>query len=312
MGCCYVVISIFLCFSLALCYLTFVVSIDVGGNLHKNGKITTLSRSLPLPFTQKNKFPDDMSNTISHYAMWHTELGKAYGLRAEMSIWGSQNEEYSQESGAAIQMYCQDDGGKYSLIEAGFHVSPSLYHNRDVRFFTYSTKDTKSPGCYNLQCTGFVPASGAALLPGQAIAPQSSYGETDRYIRLSLNKDPNSKDWVLYRHDLDAPSFLGHFPGQLCPGTLQIQALTGFVNYLRNTQGPPMGSGHFPDDEDEKKSAYFKHVKIYDSKGHAWDPITTHMVPLVDKEDCYNETDFTVKINRGYIFYYGGPSGCIG
>jgi hypothetical protein len=100
--------------------------------------------------------------------MWHTELGKVYGLRAEMSIWGSPNQEYSQESGAAIQIYCSD-GGKYSLIEAGYHVqtyqlfllnssafpdddiyiffnlwftlqvSPSLYRNRDVRFFTYST-----------------------------------------------------------------------------------------------------------------------------------------------------------------------------
>jgi hypothetical protein len=53
--------------------------------------------------------------------MWHTELGKVYGLRAEMSIWGSPNQEYSQESGAAIQIYCSD-GGKYSLIEAGYHV----------------------------------------------------------------------------------------------------------------------------------------------------------------------------------------------
>ncbi|XP_051184100.1 protein neprosin [Lolium perenne] len=252
-----------------------------------------------------------MGTTISHYAMWHTELGKVYGLRAEMSIWGSPNQEYSQESGAAIQIYCSD-GGKYSLIEAGYHVSPSLYRNRDVRFFTYSTKDTKSAGCYNLECAGFVPATGAALRPGQAVAPQSTYGEADRYIRLSLNKDPNTGDWVLYRHDLEAPSFLGHFPSQLCPGTLRIQALTGFVNYLRNTHGPPMGSGHFPDDEDDKKCAYFKHIKIYDAKGHAWDPITTRMISLVDRADCYNETDFTVEINKGYIFYYGGPSGCNG
>lgn len=116
----------------------------------------------------------------------------------------------------------------------------------------------------------------------------------------------------MYRHDLDSPSFLGHFPGQLCPKKSRIQALTGFVNYLKNTHGPPMGSGHFPDDEDDKRSAYFKHIKIYDANGHARDPITTRMIKLVDKPNCYNETDFTVKINRGYIFYYGGPNGCIG
>jgi hypothetical protein len=53
--------------------------------------------------------------------MWHTNPGKFYGLRAEISIWGSPNQTYSQESGASIQIYCQD-GGHYKLIEVGFHV----------------------------------------------------------------------------------------------------------------------------------------------------------------------------------------------
>uniref|UniRef100_A0A8R7TCH9 Neprosin PEP catalytic domain-containing protein n=2 Tax=Triticum urartu TaxID=4572 RepID=A0A8R7TCH9_TRIUA len=306
----HVIIPIFLFFSFAPYYITLAESIDLGGTLQTNEKDGTLSRSNPFQLKGRMK-TDGKGNTKSHYAMWHTEPGKFYGLRAEMSIWGSPNQENSQESGSAIQIYCQE-GEHYSLIEAGFHVSPSLYHNRDVRFFTYTTRDTKSAGCYNLQCPGFVPARGAALVPGQAISPPSIYGQADHYARLSLNKDPNSGDWVVYRHDLDRPSFLGHFPGQLCPGESRIQALTGFVNYLNNTHGPPMGSGQFPDDEDDKRSAYFKHIKIYDANGHARDPITTHMIKLVDRPDCYKETDFTVKINRGYIFYYGGPNGCIG
>ncbi|CAM0943445.1 unnamed protein product [Alopecurus aequalis] len=282
MGRDYVAISIVMCFLFAPCYHSLIEPIDDGGNLLSNEK----------------------------YAMWHTGKGKYHGLRAEMSIWGSPNQQYSQDSGAALQMYCQD-GGHYSLIEAGFHVSPSLYHNRDVRFFTYSTKDTKLVGCYNLNCAGFVPAKGAALVPGQAVAPPSIYGEVDRYVRLSLNEDPNSGDWVLYRHDLDKPSFLGHFPREFCPTTSRIQALTGFVNYLNTTSGPPMGSGHFPE-EDVKRSGYFKHVKMYDSKGLAWDPHTTRMLDLVDKADCYKETGLVLDFKKGYTFYYGGPSGCVG
>ena len=54
--------------------------------------------------------------------------------------------------------------------------------------FNIAQKDSRSAGCYNLQCPGFVPTSGAALVPGQAVAPPSSYGEYDRYVRLSLNK----------------------------------------------------------------------------------------------------------------------------
>ncbi|EMS60612.1 hypothetical protein TRIUR3_20690 [Triticum urartu] len=172
-------------------------------------------------------------------------------------------------------------------------------------------KDSRSKGCYNLQCGGFVPASGAKLVPGQAIAPPSIYGIQDHYIRLSLNKDPNSGDWVVYRHDLETPSFLGHFPKELCPETPHIQALTGFVNYLKNAHGPPMGSGHFPD-YNEKKSAYFNHIKKYNSKGQAFDPRYTGMVKLVDRKDCYDANDLFLEFKKGYTFNYGGPGGCIG
>ena len=37
-------------------------------------------------------------------------------------------------------------------------------------------------------CGGFVPAKGAALVPGQAVAPTSVYGEVDHYARISLNE----------------------------------------------------------------------------------------------------------------------------
>jgi hypothetical protein len=55
-----------------------------------------------------------------------------------------------------------------------------------------SQKDTKSAGCYNSDCAGFVPAKGAALVPGQAVAPPSIYGEADHYARISLNEVPPS------------------------------------------------------------------------------------------------------------------------
>uniref|UniRef100_A0ACD5XX81 Uncharacterized protein n=1 Tax=Avena sativa TaxID=4498 RepID=A0ACD5XX81_AVESA len=304
----YVGISILLWFSFTSCYLALARSISLGENTQMSDK----NSSFFIPVRRFTKTQDEGSNIISHYAMWHTVPGEYYGLRAEISIWGSPNQKDSQESGASLQIYCKD-GGNYNLIEVGFHVSPSLYHNRDVRFFTYWTKDSRSAGCYNLQCPGFVPTRGAALVPGQAVTPPSSYGEQDRYVRLSLNKDPNSGDWVVYRHDLETPSFLGYFPIELCPKMPVKLALTGFVNYLNNTEGPPMGSGHFPDMESSnKKIAYFKHIKKYNSGGHAYDPILVKMLYYVDRPDCYIESDFVPAWNEGYIFHYGGPSGCIG
>ncbi|KAM0870732.1 hypothetical protein ACQ4PT_039837 [Festuca glaucescens] len=304
----YVGISIFVWFSFASCYRSLVESIDAGGNTQMDEKNTTLVR--PVPWFVKTQ--DEGSNIISHYAMWHTVPGKYFGLRAEISIWGSPNQIDTQESGASLQIYCQD-GGRYNMIEVGFHISPSLYHNRDVHFFTYWTKDSRSAGCYNLQCPGYVPTTGAALVPGQVVTPPSSYGVQDRYVRLSLNKDPNSGDWVVYRHDLETPLFLGYFPIGLCPKMPVIEALTGFVNYFKSTPGPPMGSGHFPNREDSgKKIAYFKHIKKYNSGGHTYDLILFEMKYLVGRPDCYKVSYLAPGLTRGFLFNYGGPSGCIG
>ncbi|XBJ13460.1 hypothetical protein VPH35_005627 [Triticum aestivum] len=286
-----VVISVLLCFLCITFHLTFVESIDVDVNLQTNEKNTTLLRPKPFHFPWRANIMDEGSGIISHYAMWHTELGQFYGLRSDMSIWASPNQETSQESGASLQIYCQD-GENYNLIQVGIH-------------------DLKSKGCYNLQCPGFVSASRANLVPGQAIAPPSIYGEQDHYVRLSLNKDPNFGDWVVYRHDLQKPSFLGHFPNKLCPGTRRIQALTGFVNYFKNAHGPPMGSGHFPD-YDDKKSAYFKHIQNYNPNGHSSNLFGIPMVKFIDRLDCYRANNLFLEYKRGYMFNYGGPSGCVG
>ena len=125
-------------------------------------------------------------------------------------------------------------------------------------------------------------------------------------------QDPNSGDWVVYRHDLENPSFLGYFPVELCPKMPLIKALTGFVNYFNNTEGPPMGSGHFPNKKDDnKKVAYFKHIKKYNSDGHAFDPLAYSWNYLVDRPDCFKLRDLLPFFNEGYLFHYGGPSGCI-
>jgi hypothetical protein len=52
------------------------------------------------------------------------------------------------------------------------------------------TDGATSTGCYDLRCAGYVPASGASLLPGQAVAPPSEYGKEGRQVTLSLNKVP--------------------------------------------------------------------------------------------------------------------------
>ncbi|KAM3364534.1 hypothetical protein ACQJBY_014716 [Aegilops geniculata] len=203
---------------------------------------------------------------------------------------------------------------KYKSNNDYNHVLPELYNNNHVHFYIRWTKDDyKSTGCYNLECHGFVPASGAALVLGQAVAPPSTYGRDDRYITISLHTDPNTRDWVLYRDDLHKPAFLGHFPKELCPrlyGIAPAVALLGFVNYQdRDKGGPAMGSGHFPE-EGQRKAAYFKNIKLFDSKANVYDP--SGLVRLVTRPACYKVSEVLHPKKDGYMFYYGGPAGCIG
>jgi hypothetical protein len=53
--------------------------------------------------------------------MWHTDFGEFYGLQADISIWGSPNQGPSQQSGAALQINCLEEG-RYETFVAGFQV----------------------------------------------------------------------------------------------------------------------------------------------------------------------------------------------
>jgi hypothetical protein len=60
--------------------------------------------------------------------MWRTEAGKFYGLRSEMSIWGSPHQQEHQESGASILVVCEQDG-RIASVQAGFHVKTNNIEN---------------------------------------------------------------------------------------------------------------------------------------------------------------------------------------
>uniref|UniRef100_A0ACD5XVB8 Uncharacterized protein n=1 Tax=Avena sativa TaxID=4498 RepID=A0ACD5XVB8_AVESA len=224
---------------------------------------------------------------------------------------------YAHDNLPILQKFARRDerpSGEFNENITG-QVFPDLYNNSDVRFFTFWTRDGYgSTGCYNLRCSGFVPADGASLMPGQAVGPPSTYGGEDHYITIGLHRDPNTGNWLLYREDLGKPSFLGHFPKKLCPelndGARQASFI-GFVSYPKNGTTPAMSSGHFPE-EGEGKAAYFKNMTLFDSNANPHDPTPSIMVPWISRRDCYRISDIPLGTNDGYIFYYGGPEGCSG
>ncbi|KAF7057194.1 hypothetical protein CFC21_064512 [Triticum aestivum] len=313
----YKVVAMLICF---LCASNDLSTVDAFGRMQTNETFLASPRSAPFVLPRRNKSQykskNDYHHFIFHYwiAGWRTTLS-SHGARVKIGIWGSQGQCQSQESGASMYLYNSDqDDSSINLIQDGFHVLPDLYKNNDVHFFIRWMKDYyKSTGCYNLECPGFVPASGAALVPGQAVAPPSTYDRDDRYITISLHADPNTGDWVLYRDDLHKPSFLGHFPKELCPKLYGIAPGVGWIGFVyyqdRDQGGPAMGSGHFPE-EGQRKAAYFKNIKLFDSKANVYDP--SALARLVSAPRCYKVSEVLHARKDGYMFYYGGPASCMG
>ncbi|XVF59049.1 hypothetical protein PTKIN_Ptkin07bG0243200 [Pterospermum kingtungense] len=82
------------------------------------------------------------------------------------------------------------------------------------------------------------------------------------------------------------------------------------VHSPSNEPFPAMGSGHFPDDGIDGKSAYFKKMQMWDSVNLVY-PEDKSLVMGTDKPECYHY----LKLYEGVapflpLFFYGGPSQC--
>lgn len=78
----------------------------------------------------------------------------------------------------------------------------------------------------------------------------------------------------------------------------------GSVIYLKDAQGPPMGSGHYPE-EGEGKAATFYGMQALDQNGSLYD-FKDNLMAIQDKKECYRVSEF-----RNKRFFYGGPAHCI-
>ncbi|XP_020096144.1 uncharacterized protein LOC109715510 isoform X5 [Ananas comosus] len=204
-----------------------------------------------------------------------------------------------------------------NVIEAGFHVFPGLYQDSKLHFFVFWTADGyQSTGCYNLQCKGFKMINWNILTPGDIIDNVSTYNGQQYYITLSIKKDPHTGDWWLYREDLAMPQVIGYWPKSLFTTLADSATLIrwgGFVTYSQKETGPPMGSGHYPD-ELEQKAAYIKNIELFNSDGKSCDLIDGMQSAYTDARKCYKVSALVDSskfgLHDGFLFYFGGPPGC--
>ncbi|KAL5204793.1 hypothetical protein ABZP36_009664 [Zizania latifolia] len=102
----------------------------------------------------------------------------------------------------AAQIWIQNDqNGPLNGITSGWEIDEEKYRDSKTHFFIeWTADDEKSTGCFNLDCTGFVPVNGAPITPGDIL--DHSSGQTK--ISLKIFKSKDDGDWWLhFGHDIN-------------------------------------------------------------------------------------------------------------
>ncbi|XVF59021.1 hypothetical protein PTKIN_Ptkin07bG0240500 [Pterospermum kingtungense] len=225
-----------------------------------------------------------------------------FGAQATMNVWNPSvsNGQYSEAS-----VWIENDSSpeKGEAITAGWMVDPNLFKSNKPRLFSYWDA-IPNKGCANYDCPGFVQVSREISL---GIVLQSSiYNGTQQEIKIGIFKDG---EWWLKFYD----KFIGYWPQKLFSSMKDASNLVFWgaqVHSPPNEPFPAMGSGHFPDDGVDGKSAYFKKMQIWDSVNLVY-PEDKSLIMGTDKPECYHY----LKLYEGVapfppLFFYGGPGQC--
>ncbi|TVU08473.1 hypothetical protein EJB05_41878, partial [Eragrostis curvula] len=198
--------------------------------------------------------------------------------------------------------------GKYSLIgsndiQAGWMVGPSHYRDNKTHFFVYWTSDGyRSTGCFNLDCTGFVPVNDAPITPGDALEPANGQSK----ISFKIFKNKEDGDWWLhFGYDINNMKPVGFWPKGLFTSLKDHAELItwgGTTMCPSGNASPPMGNGQWPG----KNSASFENVKLVDTSGQGYAPLAWTLRVYANNKKCYQASTFLDD-----MFYYGGPGGCV-
>ncbi|KAM1834426.1 hypothetical protein ACFX13_016895 [Malus domestica] len=193
------------------------------------------------------------------------------------------------------------------MVESGWAVNPSVYGDRETRFFVYWTADdSKKTGCFDLTCPGFVQVSNKVAL-GAAIYPVSFPHDLPYEIIVYVFKDPvTSNWWVQYGESI----YVGYWPPQLF---LALSYHATSVEWGGEVYSPrvgttphtetDMGSGQFADFV-WGTSGSVKRIRIHDNSPEL--KLPEYADVYMDEFNCY-DVKYLVDYVEEPEFYYGGP-----
>ncbi|XP_068655235.1 protein neprosin-like [Aristolochia californica] len=234
------------------------------------------------------------TNGHHHWANDQTYPGEFYGTQVTMNVW-QPNVAYSNKFSLGQFWVSNGPYDQLNTIEAGWVADG--YHNT---------------GCYNLICPGFIQVSNKVPL-GAYFTQVSTYGGEQHEITLLSFLDHENKVWWLsFGNEL-----VGYWPQEIF-NTLSTKAQWVHwggevynpdekINQLKSDM-PPMGSGHFAQEE-YGKSSFMRALQVVTVDNVLVEaPAVTFA--YADAPKCYNITD-KGRLGEGWrrTFYFGGPGG---
>ncbi|GMJ12236.1 hypothetical protein like AT4G23370 [Hibiscus trionum] len=225
-----------------------------------------------------------------------------FGATTTMNVWApSTLSTQSSMSSIWIENGPNED---LNIIEAGWAVNRMLYSDNYTRLFAFWSGGHKTRGCFNYLCPGFVQVHREISL-GLVLNQISVYSGVQRDIQIGILRD--GEWWLKYFNQ-----FIGYWPQKLffyMYGGATNVMWGGHVFSPINQPSPAMGSGHFPKDGLQNKSAYFKDTQMWDNV-HLIYPQPDQLVASSSRPDCYEAMLTPGVAPNPMDFFYGGPGQC--
>ncbi|KAF4360741.1 hypothetical protein F8388_011462 [Cannabis sativa] len=274
-----------------------------------NSKLTTTAANII------RKTPPHHSHNNNNLSLLQTNHSKAIlltvgyrylGAKGDIKVCYPQVEKDDDYSTSQVTL-SNGDYNDYESVESGWAVNPRLYGDRQTRFFVYWTSDgSKTSGCFDLTCPGFVQTSNEIAL-GAAIYPTSFPHDLSYEITIYIFKDAETSNWwVEYGNRIK----IGYWPGELFK-ELRSNADSvewGGEVYSDRVGHTPhsstaMGNGRFPEGM-YGNSGYIKRIRIHDNSLYLKFP--EWVETYTDEYNCY-DVDYVGDYIADPEFYYGGP-----
>ncbi|KAK8562592.1 hypothetical protein V6N12_010666 [Hibiscus sabdariffa] len=226
-----------------------------------------------------------------------------FGARTTMNVWGPTT--LPGQASFANLWISSGPSEELNVIQAGWAVFPMLFSSNNTRLLTYWTGDGyNTTGCFNYLCPGFVQINPKISL-GLVLDQLSVYNGTQRDIQISIIKNANW--WLQFGNQ-----FVGYWPQKLFSymhDGADNAVWGGLVISPSNEPSPAMGSGHFPKDGLQNKSAYFKNTQIWDGAKLIY-PSRDQLALSSSRPDCY-EAELAPGVAPNPVdLFYGGPGQC--